>query len=220
MGKKCILMLVMLMFMFQTAEAGIRDRNVEKNARIDLGKINTEIDPNAHQLAGDGHNQFLHLPTITNGNQITPGAGFNGAIWYDATDNKLEAVIGGIKAEIATILRMTLSYFQDGKATVEIIAANEHPRMRLKSGFAQLIEAADSAATTFTVRVYNATAAVYMTDILTFTQGTEGVADIKAFTPDGTNHTAAKADVIQLVTDGTTTTAGEVVVHLEWLSVE
>ena len=119
-----------------------------------------------------------------------------------------------------TVIRMSLSYFQDGKVVTTILAANEHPKMRLKSGHAQLIEVPDAAGTTFTVKVNNLTDVQDMTDTLTFTQGVEAVGDVKAFTPDVTYHTADKADAIQITTAGTTTTAGEVVVTLEFLGVD
>lgn len=59
-----------------------------------------------------------------------------------------------------------------------------------------------------------------MTNTLTFTQGTEAVADVKAFTPDVVNHTLAKDKKMTIVTSGTTATAGEVVVTLEFLGVD
>ena len=119
-----------------------------------------------------------------------------------------------------TIIRMSLSFFQDGKSATTVLAANEHPKMRLKSGYAQLIEVADATGTTFTVKVNNLTDTQDMSDTLTFTQGTEAVGDVKAFTPDGTYHTADKADAIQITTAGTTTTLGEVVVTLDFLGVD
>ncbi|MCK4423947.1 MAG: hypothetical protein KAV18_07750, partial [Candidatus Omnitrophica bacterium] len=80
--------------------AGIRNRNVEKKAEIDIGKINLEADPNEHRAASDGKNQYLQLPTVSNANQITPSAAENGGLYYDSTDNKLYGVINGSATDL------------------------------------------------------------------------------------------------------------------------
>lgn len=155
----------------------------------------------------------------------------NGTHILDDTIDSADYVAGSIDAEHladnaatqtkidTTMLRTTLCYFINGNATTTMLAANEHPKMQLKSGYAQLIEVADGGATTYTVQIYNGTSD-FMTDTLTFTQGTEGVADTKAFTIDATNHTLGKANLLNITTAGTTVTLGEMIVCFEYLGVD
>ena len=100
-----------------------------------------------------------------------------------------------------------------------MLAANEHPKMQLKSGYAQLIELADTGSKTYTVQIFNGTSD-YMTDTLTFTNGTESIVDTKAFTIDATNHTLGKANLLNITTAGTTVTLGEMIVCFEYLGVD
>ncbi len=125
MGKKRfigILVVCALLLMASVSEATIRNRGVGKKADIDLGKINIEADPNEHRAASAGYNQFMQMPTVLNANQITPAAGFNGAIWYDATNDLLEACIGGAKVDIgasASTETLDLAYTAGNTITVD-----------------------------------------------------------------------------------------------------
>lgn len=127
-----------------------------------------------------------------------------------------------LASDVMSLIRMPLSYFQDGKATVAVLAASEHPIMRLMSGYVTLNEVPDAAASTLTVKVTNTTQSVDMTDTLTFTEGTDAVGAIKAFTVV----TAAEADeadltdAISITTAGTTTTDGQVTVVLEFMAID
>ena len=103
MGKKRFIgmaLVAVLLLVASVSDATIKNRSVHKKADIDLGKINIEADPNEHRAASDGYNQFIQLPTVTNANQITPGSGFNGAIYYDSSDNILYGVIGGSAVDL------------------------------------------------------------------------------------------------------------------------
>ncbi len=104
--------------------AGIRNRNVEKKAEIDIGKINLEADPNEHRAASDGKNQYLQLPTVSNANQITPSAAENGGLYYDSTDNKLYGVINGSATDLGGAASTeSLNQAYDEGANIDIDAA-------------------------------------------------------------------------------------------------
>lgn len=115
--------------------------------------------------------------------------------------------------DIYTDYRASLTHFYDGKTTgAFLIETDQHVNMILKSGFVQLIEVPDSSTDTITVILYNHADAI--TDTLTFTEGTETVGDVKAFTVTGGG--LEETSGLRVVIGGTTTTAGEVVIHTEW----
>ena len=116
--------------------------------------------------------------------------------------------------DIYTDYRASLTHFYDGKTTGDfLIETNQHKKVVLKSGFVQLIEVPDASATTLTVTLYNHSGAI--TDTLTFTQGTEAVGDVKAFTVQAMNGLEETAG-LKVIIGGTTATAGEVVINTEW----
>ncbi len=103
----------------------------------------------------------------------------------------------------------------DGKASLsEIFGASRHPKIRVLRAFVHLIEVADGGATTLTVSLYNG--ATLMTDVLTFTQGTETLGDVKAFTLVSNQDVIEAANGLFVTTSGTTTTLGEVEVHIQY----
>jgi len=86
--------------------------------------------------------------------------------------------------------------------------------MRILRAFVHLIEVADAATTTLTVSLYNGS--TLMTDVLTFTQGTETLGDVKAFTLVSNQDVIEAADGLFVTTAGTTTTLGEVEIHIQY----
>lgn len=109
----------------------------------------------------------------------------------------------------------TLTRWIDGKAALsEILGASRHPKMRILRAFVHLIEVADAATTTLTVSLYNGS--TLMTDVLTFTQGTETLGDVKAFTLVSNQDVIEAADGLFVTTAGTTTTLGEVEIHIQY----
>lgn len=126
MGKKSLgaILVLCLLLTSVMAEARIRNRQIDNKANIDLGKINTEADPNEHRAASDGYNQYILVPTVTNTNQQAVSATYNGAIWYDTTDNLLEACINGAKVDIGASASVeTLNAAYDAGANIDIDAA-------------------------------------------------------------------------------------------------
>lgn len=103
----------------------------------------------------------------------------------------------------------------DGKITAqEFVGASRHPTMRIIKAWAMLAEVADGGATTFTVVINNGGTA--MTDVLTFTQGTETIGDHKKFTMVSNQDVVTASTAITITTAGTTTTLGEVIVHIQF----
>lgn len=119
-------------------------------------------------------------------------------------------------SELATYsVVATITRWIDGKASLsEILGASRHPKMRVLRAFVHLIEVADAAATTLTVTLYNGASA--MTDTLTFTQGTETLGDVKAFTLVSNMDVVEAANGLFVTTAGTTTTLGEVEIHIQY----
>ncbi|KKN73613.1 hypothetical protein LCGC14_0399290 [marine sediment metagenome] len=103
MGKKRFIgmaLVAVLLLVASVSDATIKNRGVHKKADIDLGKINIEDSPNEHRALADGYNRYLQLPKPTNAQQITPASGYNGAIYYDSSDDILYAVIGGSAVDL------------------------------------------------------------------------------------------------------------------------
>ena len=116
--------------------------------------------------------------------------------------------------DLYTDYRVSLSHFYDGKTTGDfLIETDQHVKMTLKSGFVQLVEVPDSSTDTITVTLYNHSGAI--TDTLTFTEGTDSVGEVKAFTVQ-TMSGLEETSGLRVVVGGTTTTAGEVVISTEW----
>ncbi len=106
--------------------AGSRNRNIEKPRKpseaIDIGKINLEDSPNEHIALSVG-NRYLQVPKPSNSDQITPGASFNGAIWYDSTDDLLEACIGGAKVNLgatASVETLDAAYVAGNNIDIDV----------------------------------------------------------------------------------------------------
>lgn len=109
----------------------------------------------------------------------------------------------------------TVTRWIDGKASLsEIFGASRHPKMRILRAFVHLIEVADATATTYTASLYNG--ATLMTDVLTFTQGTEALGDVKAFTLVSNQDVIEAANGLFITSAGTTTTLGELEVHIQY----
>lgn len=107
-----------------------------------------------------------------------------------------------------------VSKWIDGKVTAsEILGASRHPKMRIVRAWAQLIETGD-ATTTITVKLTNGS--TDCSDTLTFTQGTEVIGDVKAFTMVSNQDVILSGDALTATTSGTTTTAGEVMVFIQF----
>lgn len=116
-----------------------------------------------------------------------------------------------------SVLVGDISYFMDGKITAVVLGISAHPKIKVKRAYACLTEVADAAATTYTVQLFNAGVAV--SNVLTFTQGTEVLGDVKAFTIDANYEVILNGSALTAITAGTTTTLGEVIVVVNWENV-
>lgn len=152
--------------------------------------------------------------TVLQSNGTTASYGLVG------TSNITDASVTQAKVD-STMLRFGETYYIDGKATTAVWATNTHPKARLVRAFVELVEAPDSSTTTYTVLIQNATGTVSMTDTLTFTEGTDSAGAIKVFTPvtAGNADEILKADILNIITSGTTTTAGAVKVFLDFVGI-
>lgn len=178
---------------FDLAQGAIIIGNASgKGVALTIGSANTLLKSNGTTLS------YGTLSTANIGNQ-------------QVTQDKIDQ----------TMLRGTSSFFIDGKMTTAVWAANLHPKAQLVRAYARLLEVPDASSTTYTVLIQNATGTVSMTNTLTFTQGTDAAGKVKAFTPitAGAADQIQKGDILNIVTAGTTTTAGEVEVILEFLGI-
>lgn len=118
-----------------------------------------------------------------------------------------------------TMFRFSVSFFLDGKGTTNVWGAGQHPTAQLVGGWVQLIEAPDATGTTYTVTVQNGTGAVTMATALTFTEGVNAPPATQALAPisAGGAYNILKADALNIITGGTTTTNGQCIVTLQFL---
>ena len=190
--------------------------NVTVNEVSDAAELDL---PQGNLIVGDANGKGTPLaPGAANTVLQTNGTTLNYSL-VD-TDNIADAAVTQDKID-QSMIRFTVSYFLDGKATNAVWATNTHPKAQLVSGFVQLVEIPDAPTETITVLVQNATGTVSMTDTLTFTAGTDTMGVTKAFTPvtAGDADEILKADVLNIITAGTTTTDGAVIVNLEFVAI-
>lgn len=120
--KKMIIFLLAcsLLLIGTTAEARIRNRNVDKKAEIDLSKINITTDP-LNTKYDDG-NEFLHLPEVVTSSLPAAGTANEGGIVYDATTDTVKFSDGSSWTSVAAT-GVTLNSAYDAGAEIDIDAA-------------------------------------------------------------------------------------------------
>ncbi len=96
----------------------------------------------------------------------------------------------------------------DGKATTHLFGDGHAPKkITIKSFQVILDQVPDGGATNYTAKLSDGTNDV--TTTVTFAQGTDAAGALKAGVVDATYQTIASGKTIDVVTSGTTTTAGE-----------
>lgn len=101
-------------------------------------------------------------------------------------------------------------------SNIAILTADKHPDMKLVSGRVALLEVPDSSGDTLTVQVFRTSDDADMTDLITFTEGSDAQFDISDFAIDGTDHTIEDDDAAYITVGGTSSTAGLALVRLTW----
>lgn len=99
---------------------------------------------------------------------------------------------------------------------IAILPADMHPDMKLIGGRVTLLEVPDSSGDTITVQVFRTSDDADMTDLVTYTEGSDAQFDVTDFSVDGTDHTIEDDDAAYITVGGTSSTAGLVQVRLTW----
>lgn len=195
--------------------------------RLTTGSYGTDNTSDVLLNTNDGHlmlqngrtDGVVGLPSLTSVEVSNLGL-VGGLIMYDETLNKFGFSNGSVVFKMGPpTFTPAPTIFVDGKGTTIALGSEQHPSQTLLSGWVQLVEVPDSAGDTLTVLIQNATGTVSMTDTLTFTEGVETVGTVKPFTVQtgGGADRMESIDILNIITDGTTTTAGQVLVGLNFV---
>lgn len=134
-----------------------------------------------------------------------------------------EGIVGEIDGSIIKDNSLNFNALKDGMMKLEseysitdagnndIFQKFSERKLALVRGYVELLEVPDSAATTITMQISDGTNAA--SDALTFTEGTDAVGAVKAFTPTAAN-LFIENENIKAVVGGTSVTLGKVKVVL------
>ncbi len=103
----------------------------------------------------------------------------------------------------------------DGKATTHLFDDGHAPKKITVRSFKVILdEVPDGGASTYTAKLYDG--ANDVTDVVSFAQGTDAKGALKAGSVAATYQTIEAGETIDIVTAGTTTTAGECTVEVTY----
>lgn len=166
----------------------------------------------AMTLGDAGADTITVIGTATFAEAIVASGGVTGDVTGSLTAGTLTAITG---ADASLLKTMDFKYVTIAeKGDVTFWEASLHPKAIITEVIAVLVEIPDGGATTMTIRLDDGTNNI--TDLLTFTQGTEIIGSTKKATIDSSWDNIAFAEKVDIAVGGSSAVLGEIVVYVRY----